>query len=45
VGGARRFGLGLSLVREVATAHGGTLTLAGAPGAGVRATIDLPADL
>ncbi len=44
VGGARRFGLGLSLVREVATAHGGTLTLVGSPGAGVRATIDLPVD-
>jgi len=44
VGGGRRFGLGLSLVREVATAHGGVLTLVGAPGAGVRATIDLPAD-
>ncbi len=43
VGGGRRFGLGLSLVREVATAHGGTFTLAGRPGAGVRATIDLPA--
>jgi signal transduction histidine kinase len=34
----------LSLVREVATAHGGTLALTGAPRAGVRATIDLPAD-
>ena len=44
VGGGRRFGLGLSLVREVATAHGGVLTLIGAPGNGVRATIDLPAD-
>ncbi len=43
VGGGRRFGLGLSLVREVATAHGGTFFLAEQPGAGVRATIDLPA--
>lgn len=42
VGGGRRFGLGLALVREVATAHGGTFSLAGRPGAGVRATIDLP---
>ena len=44
VGGGRRFGLGLSLVREVATAHGGTFVLASAPGSGVRATIELPAD-
>ena len=43
VGGGRRFGLGLSLVREVATAHGGAFSLTGLPGAGVRATIDLPA--
>lgn len=42
VGGGRRFGLGLSLVREVATAHGGTFSLTGLPGAGVRATIELP---
>jgi two-component system OmpR family sensor kinase len=44
VGGGRRFGLGLSLVREVAAAHGGTFTLADGGGSGVRATIDLPAD-
>lgn len=43
VGGGRRFGLGLSLVREVTTAHGGTFTLNGHSGAGARATIDLPA--
>ena len=44
VGGGRRFGLGLSLVREVAAAHGGIFTLAAMPGSGVRATIELPAD-
>lgn len=43
VGGTRRFGLGLSLVREVAAAHGGSLTVAEAAGGGVRAVIDLPA--
>ncbi len=42
VGGTRRFGLGLSLVREVAAAHGGSLTVAEADGGGVRAVIDLP---
>ncbi len=43
VGGGRRFGLGLSLVREVAAAHGGTLTLTEPPEGGVRAVIELPA--
>ena len=43
VGGRRRFGLGLSLAREVAAAHGGTLTLTGTPPPGVRATLRLPA--
>ncbi len=43
VGGGRRFGLGLSLVREVAAAHGGTLALTEPPEGGVRAVIDLPA--
>jgi two-component system sensor histidine kinase TctE len=43
VGGTRRFGLGLSLVREVAAAHGGSLTVAEAAGGGVLAVIDLPA--
>lgn len=43
VGGGRRFGLGLALVREVATAHGGSFTLESNPGSGVRASIDLPA--
>lgn len=43
VGGGRRFGLGLSLAREVAAAHGVALTLTGTPPPGVRATIRLPA--
>lgn len=42
VGGGRRFGLGLSLVREIATAHGGDFTLTGRPGTGVRAIITVP---
>ncbi len=42
VGGGRRFGLGLSLVQEVATAHGGTLRLTERPEGGVRAVLDLP---
>jgi signal transduction histidine kinase len=44
VGGGRRFGLGLSLVREVAAAHGGTFTLTDVPGSGVRASIEVPAE-
>jgi signal transduction histidine kinase len=43
VGGGRRFGLGLSLVREVATAHGGTFTLTDGARGGAIATIELPA--
>lgn len=42
VGGSRRFGLGLSLAREVAAAHGGTLTLTGTAPRGVCATLRLP---
>ena len=42
-GGGRRFGLGLSLARDVAAAHGGTLTLTGTHPPGVRATLRLPA--
>lgn len=42
-GDARRFGLGLALVREVMTAHGGEVTVAGAPGRGAAFTIALPA--
>jgi signal transduction histidine kinase len=39
----RRYGLGLALVHEVVTAHGGTLTLDGSPGAGATVTLTLPA--
>lgn len=35
-------GLGLSIVRSVAEAHGGTLRLAGRPGGGLIATVELP---
>lgn len=35
-------GLGLALVRAVARAHGGTLTLADAPGGGLAASLVLP---
>jgi signal transduction histidine kinase len=42
-GDGRRFGIGLSLVREVVTAHGGTVTATGAPDAGACFTILLPA--
>ncbi|MET3803269.1 signal transduction histidine kinase [Nakamurella sp. UYEF19] len=42
--GNRRFGLGLSLVREIATAHGGTVSLADSPhGRGAVATLTIPA--
>lgn len=35
-------GLGLSIVRNVATAHGGTVTLADRPGGGLAVTVSLP---
>ncbi len=35
-------GLGLAIARKVAEAHGGSLTLAEAPGGGTRAIVDLP---
>jgi signal transduction histidine kinase len=35
-------GLGLSIVRSVAHAHGGTVALAACPGGGLRATVTLP---
>jgi signal transduction histidine kinase len=35
-------GLGLAIVREIVTAHGGQLTLDTAPGAGTTVTIRLP---
>lgn len=37
-----KMGLGLTLARNVAKAHGGTLELFSAPGGGVRAVIELP---
>jgi signal transduction histidine kinase len=41
--GERRFGIGLALLREVVTGHGGTITAEGAPGAGATFTVRLPA--
>ncbi|MFW6695668.1 sensor histidine kinase [Streptomyces sp. MAR4 CNX-425] len=41
-GAGGRYGLGLALLREVVTAHGGTVTAAGRPGRGARFTIELP---
>jgi signal transduction histidine kinase len=38
-GEGRRFGLGLALVHEVVTGHGGTIAAAGAPGAGATFTL------
>lgn len=40
--GDRRFGLGLALLREVVTSHGGTITAEGTPGAGASFTVRLP---
>ena len=42
-GDSRRFGLGLALVREVMTAHGGSVTATGLPGHGAAFSIALPA--
>jgi signal transduction histidine kinase len=41
--GERRFGIGLALLREVVTGHGGTITAEGRPGAGASFTVRLPA--
>jgi len=41
--GDRRFGLGLALVREVVTSHGGTIEASGQPGLGATFTVRLPA--
>lgn len=41
--GRRRFGLGLALVGDIATAHGGRFELAGERGEGAVATLVLPA--
>ncbi|SDP87564.1 sensor histidine kinase [Lentzea jiangxiensis] len=40
--GEGRFGLGLALVREIVTGHGGTVEAVGRPGAGARFTLRLP---
>jgi two-component system, OmpR family, sensor kinase len=40
--GERRHGLGLALLREVVTSHGGTITAAGRPGEGAVFTVRLP---
>jgi signal transduction histidine kinase len=41
-GNGRRFGLGLSLVREVVRSHNGTITAFGDPGNGATFTLRLP---
>jgi two-component system OmpR family sensor kinase len=41
-GGARGFGLGLALLREVVTGHGGTIVADGHPGRGATFTVRLP---
>jgi signal transduction histidine kinase len=38
----RGSGLGLSLVRDIAGQHGGTVTLADRPGGGARAVLRMP---
>ncbi|MDG9725307.1 MULTISPECIES: sensor histidine kinase [unclassified Streptomyces] len=43
-GGGGRYGLGLALLREVVTHHGGTVVATGRPGHGARFTIRLPLD-
>jgi signal transduction histidine kinase len=43
VGSARGVGLGLSIVRSVASAHGGTVTAEPRPGGGLTVTVALPA--
>ncbi|MEU0878668.1 HAMP domain-containing sensor histidine kinase [Lentzea sp. NPDC005914] len=40
--GENRFGLGLSLVREIVTGHGGSVEAVGHPGRGARFTVRLP---
>ncbi len=42
--GGGGFGLGLSIVRSVAEAHGGSATIAAPAGGGLEVTIELPAD-
>ena len=38
------FGLGLSIVRSVAEAHGGVATIAALPGGGLEVRVELPRD-
>ncbi|MEQ4305226.1 HAMP domain-containing sensor histidine kinase [Plantactinospora sp. B6F1] len=45
VGGGRGFGLGLSIVRAVAGAHGGSVRAEPRPGGGLVVTVLLPAEL
>ncbi|RDI32098.1 sensor histidine kinase [Lentzea flaviverrucosa] len=40
--GEGRFGLGLALVREIVTGHGGTVEAVGRPGLGARFTLRIP---
>ncbi len=40
--GERRYGLGLALLREVVTSHGGTITADARPGVGATFTVRLP---
>ncbi|MGI5499604.1 sensor histidine kinase [Lentzea sp. CA-135723] len=40
--GEGRFGLGLALVREIVTGHGGTVEASGRPGVGARFTLRIP---
>jgi signal transduction histidine kinase len=42
-GRGQRFGIGLSLVREVVEAHRGTVSAEGSPGTGAVFTVELPA--
>ncbi len=39
----RRFGLGLAIVHEIVTRHGGSVSVESEPGRGTTCTIDLPA--
>jgi nitrogen-specific signal transduction histidine kinase len=39
---AKGTGLGLTIVRQIIAAHGGTVTLSNEPGGGARAMVNLP---
>ncbi|MDX1872497.1 HAMP domain-containing sensor histidine kinase [Mycolicibacterium sp. 120266] len=43
IGGPRRYGIGLALVREIATAHRGDITVSQTPGGGATFTLSVPA--